>query len=266
MSTPLKQRLNKSSYPSSPNRFQILTPSSPSPALRPSPSYLQIATPPPRSPSTHISTQDFPPFPRNLTQSNPSPSSGFQTQPPPSPSSFQSPKRTQYFSKNKKEPIIILEPEYHDPNSHVLNFQDISNKVFHSDLFFIAEDFLKNRKYYEYILIDTNSVEIEHNYDSKDTSKICYSKIRILRVLTPSEFSTDLYTTQAFSNPSCLLRYSYLDYKKAWFNVFFIRPFNHSWFIHFHNKISTQHLIQRKKTQSIQTIKMRMISSHNTID
>ena len=239
MSTPLKQKLNKSSYSSSPNRFKILAPSSPSPALRPSPSYLQIAGSSPRTPPTQISTQDFPPFPRNLTQSIPSPSSGIQIQPPPSPSSFQPPKRSQYFSKNKREPIIILEPEYHDPSNHAVNFQEISKKIFLNDFFFITEDTIKNRKFYEYILIDTNSVEIEHNYDSKDTSKICYSKIRILRVLSPSEFATDLYTTQAFSNPSCLLRYSYLDYKKAWFNVFFIRPFSHSWFIQFHYKIPT---------------------------
>ena len=238
MSTPIKQRLSKSTYSSSPNRFQILAPSSPAPSLRPSPSYLQIAGSSPRSPSPYISTQDFPPFPRNLTQSIPSPSR-VQTHPPPSPSSSQPSKRTQYFSKNKKEPIIILEPEYHDLSSPVINFQEISKKIFLDNFYFLTEDILKDYKFYEYILIDTDSVEIEHNYDSKDTSRICYSKIRILRVLTPKEFSTSLYTTRTFSNPSCLLQYSYLDYKKAWFNVFFIRPFSHSWFIQFHYKMLT---------------------------
>ena len=184
MSTPIKQRLSKSTYSSSPNRFQILAPSSPAPSLRPSPSYLQIAGSSPRSPSPYISTQDFPPFPRNLTQSIPSPSR-VQTHPPPSPSSSQPSKRTQYFSKNKKEPIIILEPEYHDPSNPVINFQEISKKIFLDNFYFLTEDILKDYKFYEYILIDTDSVEIEHNYDSNDTSKICYSKIRILRVLTP---------------------------------------------------------------------------------
>ena len=236
MSTPLKQKLTKSSYSSSPNRFQVLTSSSPSPSLRPSPSYLQITTPSPKSPST----QDFPPFPRNLTQSTPSPSSKFQILPPQSPSSSQSPRKTQYFSKNKKKPIIILEPEFHNLNNPTPNFQEISSKVFHGDFFFISEDFLKNRTYYEHILVDTNSVEIEHNLDPKDTSRINYSKIRILRVLSPSEFFSDLYTTESFSNPSSsLLRYCYLDYKKAWFNAFFVRPFNHSWFIYWCKNIST---------------------------
>ena len=179
MSTPVKQKLTKSSYSSSSNRFQILAPSSPSPSLRPTPSYLQIVGSSPRTPSTPVSTQDFPPFPRSLTQSTPSPST------------FQKNKKSQYFSKHKREPIIILEPEYHNPNSHSPNFQELSRKVFLDDFFFITDDTIKNRKFYEYILIDTNSVEIEHNYDPKETSKICYSKIRILRVLTPSEFATD---------------------------------------------------------------------------
>ena len=238
MSTPFRQKLNKASYSSSPNRFQVLAPSSPSTPLRPSPSYLQIAGSSPRTPSSHLSTQEFPPFPKTLTQSTPS-HSRVQTNLPPSPSSFQLPKRNQYFSKNKKEPIIIIEPEYHDPSNPVVNFLEISKKVFLDGFHYITEDILKDYKFYEYILIDTDSVEIEHNYHSKDSSRISYSKIKILRVLTPKEFSTSLYTTRTFSNPSCLLSYSYLDYKKAWFNVFFIRPFNHSWFIQFHYKIPT---------------------------
>ena len=225
MTTPLKQKLNKSSYSSPSNRFQILAPSSPSPALRPSPSFLQIVGSTPRTPSTPLSTQDFPPFPKNLTQSTPSPSSS------------QKPKKTQYFSKSKKEPIIILEPEYQNPISRTPNFQELSKKVFLDDFYFIPEDIIKNRKYYEYILIDTNSVEIEHNYDVDEPSKISYSKIKILHVLSPKDFATDLYTSKSFSNPSCLLRYSYLDYKIAWFNVFFIRPFSHSWFIQINNKL-----------------------------
>ena len=245
MSTPLKQKLTKSSLSSSPNRFQVLSPqptspSSPSPSSRPPSNYLQIATPSPKSPSAPVSIQDFPPLPRNLTQLNPSPSSRFQILPPQSPSSSQSPRKTQYFSKFKKKPIIILEPEFHNLNNPTPNFQEISSKVFHGDFFFISEDFLKNRKYYEHILVDTNSVEIEHNLDPKDTSRINYSKIRILRVLSPSEFSSDLYTTESFSNPSSsLLRYCYLDYKKAWFNAFFVRPFNHSWFIYWCKNIPT---------------------------
>ena len=240
MSTPFRQKLNKASYSSSPNRFQFLAPSSPtspSPPLRPSPSYLQIAGSTPRHPSSRLNTQDFPPFPKSLTQtSSTSSQPGIQANLP-SPSSFQPPKKNQYFSKSKKEPIIIIEPEFHNPSNPVVNFLDISKKVFLDNFHYITEDILKDYKYYEYILIDSESVEIEHNYDSRETSRISYSKIKILRVLTPKEFSTNLYTTRTFSNPACLLSYSYLDYKKAWFNVFFIRPFSHSWFIQFNPKI-----------------------------
>ena len=221
MSTPFRQKLNKASYSSSPNRFQVLAPSSPtspSPPLRPSPSYLQIAGSTPRHPSSRLNTQEFPPFPKSLTQtSSTSSQPGIQANLP-SPSSFQPPKKNQYFSKSKKEPIIIIEPEFHNPSNPVVNFLDISKKVFLDNFHYIAEDILKDYKYYEYILIDSESVEIEHNYDSRETARISYSKIKILRVLTPKEFSTNLYTTRTFSNPACLLSYSYLDYKKAWFN------------------------------------------------
>ena len=234
MSTPLKQKLTKAST-SSPNRFQVLSqiPQSPSPppqSPKPSSSYLQIASTPP-------SIQDFPPFPRNLTQQNPS--SRFQILSPQNTSSSQSPRKTQYFSKTKKEPIIILEPEFHILNNPNPNFQEISSKIFHKDSFFIERDFTKNRKYYEHILVDTGSVEIEHNFDSKDTSRINYSKIRIFKILTPSDFSSDLYTTEAFTNPTSILRYNYLDYKKAWFNAFYVRPFNHSWFVYWCKNIPT---------------------------
>ena len=174
MTSPLKQKLNKSSYSSSPNRFQILAPSSPSPALRPSSSYLQILGSTPKSPSSQLSTQDFPAFASNKIQTQSTPASSSQTA-----------KKTQYFSKAKKEPIIILEPEYHNPMNRIPNFQEISKKVFLDNFYFILEDPIKNRKYYEYILIDTSSVEIEHNHDANETSKISYSKIKILKVLTP---------------------------------------------------------------------------------
>ena len=220
MTSPLRQKLNKSSYSSSPNRFQILAPSSPSPTLRPSSSYLQILGSSPKSSSSQLSTQDFPTFASNKIQTQSTPASSSQT-----------PKKTQYFSKVKKEPIIILEPEYHNPMNRIPNFQEISKKIFLDNFYFIPNNPIKNHKYYEYILIDTSSVEIEHNHDANETSEISYSKIKILKVLTPREFAANMYTSKTFSNPFCLLSYTYLDYKKAWFNIFFIRPFTHSWFI-----------------------------------
>ena len=228
MSTPLKQKLTKSTI-SSPNRFQPLSqpPFSPSPSPSPKEpsSYLQVA-------STPLSTQDFPPFPRALTPFNPNPR--FQILAPSS-SSSPSKIKTQYFTKSKKEYIIILEPEFHNLNNPNPNFLNISNKVFYKDSLFLESDITKNRKFYEHVLVDSGSVEIEHNFDSKDTSRITYSKIRIIKVLVPSDMNNNLYTSDAFSNS----KYNYIDYKNAWFYTFFVRPFNHSWFVYWCKNIPT---------------------------
>ena len=136
-----------------------------------------------------------------------------------------------YFNKPVSQTIITLEPEFGDAQN--TNFPTILKKVFPPDCPFISNHPLKDRKFFEHILIDSNSVEINHCFDPQDSRKINYSKLKILKVLTPSDWNQNIYTPKYFSHPGTIKSYNYLDYQKAWFNVFFIRAFSHSWFIQF---------------------------------
>lgn len=90
----------------------------------------------------------------------------------------------------------------------------------------------KTQKFYEFILVDSGSVEITHTRDTQNNQYITMSKCRILKVLTLKDWNkaTEL---KNFSIPFFPKGYSYHDYKEAWFKTFYLRPFTHSWFIHF---------------------------------
>ena len=49
--------------------------------------------------------------------------------------------------------------------------------------FLNSRKFAKDRKIYEFFLIDTNLVEITNNHDTNNSSRIAHSKIKILKVL-----------------------------------------------------------------------------------
>nr|KYP43964.1 polyprotein [Cajanus cajan] len=90
--------------------------------------------------------------------------------------------------------------------------------------------------FYEFILIDTDSIELTHTRD--DQGKIQFSKIKILRIITPDEWNQLLYKTNNFSRTFEPQQYSYYDYMDAWTNFLYLQPKTHSWFIWFRRGIS----------------------------
>ena len=109
-----------------------------------------------------------------------------------------------------------------------MNFPNILRKVFPPDCLFISNHPFKDRKFYEPILIDSNSVDSNHCFDPTDSKKINYSKFKILKVLTPSDLNQNIYSPKYFSHRGAIKSYNYLDYQNAWYNVFFIRAFSQS--------------------------------------
>ena len=87
------------------------------------------------------------------------------------------PKST-FITKNQIVPIIPLESHYCQPNT---SLTQIVSKILPPGFFYLPEDsnLRKTRKYYEFILVDTDSIVLTHNYDSKDPSKITFSKFKI---------------------------------------------------------------------------------------
>jgi len=63
--------------------------------------------------------------------------------------------------------------------------------MFPQDFHYPPIDTTKTRIFYEFILVDTDSVEISHTQDNN--GHIMYSKIKILQVITPQEWNKPLY-------------------------------------------------------------------------
>ena len=108
--------------------------------------------------------------------------------------------------------------------------------TFLPDCYHIPDSPFKTRQFYELILVDSKSVEIEHIPEKNTPNFIAYSKCWILKVLTGKDWSTT-YTTKSFSVPFNPLGYHYIDYQNAWYETFFYPPFNHSWFINFDTRL-----------------------------
>ncbi len=193
------------SIPKTPNRFQTL-------ADFPSLTYSLVAA----NPAAKLQTTPTIQTPSSIQKS---------TSQQPS-SSIQSP----YFTKNMSETLFLTTfkevPEY----KTLLSFL---TKMIPQGCQWMPDDIQKTQKFYELILVDSDSIEIAHNFDKKIPSKIAYSKCIIKKVIKPSEWG-DMWFYRTFSVNFSPNKYNYNDYRMAWMRAFFLRPFDHSWFFTFH--------------------------------
>ncbi|CAA2960283.1 poly, partial [Olea europaea subsp. europaea] len=105
------------------------------------------------------------------------------------------------------------------------------------NFWFMPSNIQKTREYYETILLLIGSAITSHTPEPKDKSKIMFSKISIVRVLSYEDWgqnpweekrlhlSKTFFTTQETFN--------YFDYQNTWYKVLLFRPVTHSWFIIF---------------------------------
>lgn len=111
--------------------------------------------------------------------------------------------------------------------------QETLSNIFPPDFYFIPDDLLKTRTFYEFILVDTDSIEITHNPDRNDSNRIAFSKCEIKKVLRPQDWRTGIYQKRPFSQSFIPQEFSYKDYQKAWFHTFCLTHTTHSWFFIF---------------------------------
>ena len=137
-----------------------------------------------------------------------------------------------YISKNKFFNVLQMEPEYWDKNPF-----KATAKVFPQGFHYRPIALNKTRKFYEFILVDTNSVSIKHFKDSKDPSLNTHSTIQILKVMQPRHYGTNLNQPKKFFAPFDPAGYTYWDYIDAWTNVFWHQnnKYKHLWLIYFQN-------------------------------
>ncbi|KAL5179922.1 putative Polyprotein CP [Glycine soja] len=137
-----------------------------------------------------------------------------------------------YISKNKFFNVLQMEPEYWDKNPF-----KATAKVFPPGFHYRPIATNKTRKFYEFILIDTNSVSNKHFKDPKDPNLNTHSTIQILKVMQPRHYGSNLNQPKKISAPFDPAGYNYWDYIDAWTNVFRHQnsKFKHSWLIYFKN-------------------------------
>nr|KYP75455.1 polyprotein [Cajanus cajan] len=99
------------------------------------------------------------------------------------------------------------------------------------------ENLKKNKKFYQFILIDTGSAEITPVSDTRNPSIINYSKLKIIKVLSYLDWKTHPFTEKTFSRPFDPPSYSYFDYQKAWSYILLECNPKHSWYISFKNEL-----------------------------
>jgi hypothetical protein len=146
------------------------------------------------------------------------------------------PKST-FITKPSYVSIIPLETQHLTQNASLLQ---VVSKVLPSGFFFLPTDSnkFKNRRFYEFILIDTESITLTHNYDKNNQEKIIFSKFKINKVLSPSDWGQPSSEVKNFSRTFIPQSYSYFDYMLAWYYFLDVEPFNHTWFIWFNKDIS----------------------------
>lgn len=132
-------------------------------------------------------------------------------------------------------PILALDKEYEN-----YEVKHLVKPLYTNRNYIETDSSIKTRKYYEFILVDTGSIEIEHKLSNDaDPDSIAYSKFTIKKILTPFEWQVDhLHTPINLSREHRPQTYNWHDYKAAWFNFLFLRPTTHTWFVKYSLEIS----------------------------
>ncbi|RDX97481.1 Tf2-11, partial [Mucuna pruriens] len=135
-----------------------------------------------------------------------------------------------YIEKPELLPIMTLEPYMIREN-----LKDLITQIFPKTFHYLTNNFSKTQRFYEFILVDTDSAEITHTRDDQGT--ILFSKIKILNVLSPQDWNQPLFESKTFSRSFNPIGYTYYDYIDAWYNTLYIIPEKHSWFVWFNKGI-----------------------------
>ena len=125
-----------------------------------------------------------------------------------------SPSNLVYHTKESKLLLQILEAD------HISTSGSIAvKKIFQNEKYFISNEILKTFRFYEFILVDTESVQISH-VKNPEGNDIAYSKCKILKILTEKDWDQNPFTHKRFSQNFDPQTFDFYDYKNAWYNIF----------------------------------------------
>ena len=130
-----------------------------------------------------------------------------------------------YQEKPDKLPLFPIETSWTN-----MQPREIAARFFPSSFHYLPANTLKTRTFYEFILVDTGSVEITHK---QEQNQIIYSKFKIMKFISLEEWGQPLHQAKMFSRIHNPQIYTYYDYIDAWYNTLFLQPYQHSWFFWF---------------------------------
>ncbi|CAN4084911.1 unnamed protein product [Withania somnifera] len=164
------------------------------------------------------------------------------------------PKQQSFYSKAKKETTPMTSPEEKkfeflqrntasvlalDKEYENYGVEDLIKPRYTKNNFIKTKSSIKTRIFYEAILVDTKSIDIEH-IRKEGSDFISYSKIVIKRIWTPFEWKTDhLHTPIPLSMKHKPQMYTWYDYVDARFNFLYLRP-RHTWFVKYGDELRTK--------------------------
>jgi len=172
---------------------------------------LQIPT---QNQFTPLAQTNFPPLPYKTAITNPSSSN-----------------TTDAYMIRFTEHLLLTSCKPPPPTNIISN---IVQKTFGPN-HFATDDLRKSQKFYELILVDTNSVSLTHTSDKYHPAQILYSKCIIKSVITAQQWK-DPFEERPFSISFTPQKFNYNDYKNAWYRTFLLQPNPPSWFFNFHEQ------------------------------
>ncbi|KAI4313346.1 hypothetical protein L6164_026332 [Bauhinia variegata] len=162
----------------------------------------------------------------------------------------------QIIAQKKQESLIIPSTKKKSQTPNYPKSQQINNigpilpkaidedatkcaeKLFSKNWHFVPQNVLKDRRFYELILVYFGLVMFKHHLDDLKEDKT-HSTVRIEKVLSLKDWGQPPYQTKKFSINYNPIGYSYWDYISAWENVLYIqnKNFSHTWLLFFNQSV-----------------------------
>ena len=114
-----------------------------------------------------------------------------------------------YITKEPKMLIQVLEADH----KSVLDTFEIKN-IFQKDKYFLTNEISKTHRFYEFILVDTEYIQVSHVKNHEGTD-IAYSKCKILKIIYEKDWEQNPFTHKQFSENFVPQTFDYIDYKNA---------------------------------------------------
>ncbi|RDX96529.1 putative enzymatic polyprotein, partial [Mucuna pruriens] len=125
----------------------------------------------------------------------------------------------------KENSLVVLEKK-----SKIFQTK-IAKTLFPPDFHYLSIHSQKTQTFYEFVLMDTDSIEILYTQDKQ--GNIQFSKIKILNILFHQDWNQPLFQQKSFSCSFLPQHYTYYDYMDTWSHTWDFIKVPKMWFIDF---------------------------------